>query len=130
MGAASFMWRSAAAAVISGAASIFGVSGAAAAGPFDGLDGVWTGNGTLTYASGTKEPLSCRVQYLQPTATTLTQALRCASDSYNFQINANFSSTNGRLTTMAEAARPPFDCMKRKSPAKPRPCNAASNRLI
>jgi hypothetical protein len=70
---------------------------AAAAGPFDGLEGVWTGNGTLTYASGTKEALSCRVQYLQPGPNSLTQALRCASDSYNFQINASFDSVNGQI---------------------------------
>jgi hypothetical protein len=70
---------------------------AAAPGPFDGLEGVWTGDGTLTYASGTQERLTCRVQYQQPTPTNLTQALRCTSDSYNFQINAAFSSTAGRL---------------------------------
>jgi hypothetical protein len=73
-------------------------SAAVAAGPFDGFEGVWTGSGTVTYASGTKESLSCRVQYLQPGPTRLTQALRCASDSYNFQINASFDSVNGQLS--------------------------------
>jgi hypothetical protein len=71
---------------------------AAAAGPFDGLEGIWTGDGTLTYSTGTQERLSCRVQYLNPSPTNLTQALRCASDSYNFQINAYYSSANGRLS--------------------------------
>src|SRR5690242_14617213 len=71
---------------------------AAAAGPFDGLEGIWTGDGMLTYSNGTQERLACRVQYLSPSPTNLTQALRCASDSYNFQINAFFSSSNGRLS--------------------------------
>jgi hypothetical protein len=74
------------------------VTVAAAAGPFDGLIGIWAGAGTVTYATGTQERLSCRVQYAQSNPNNLQQALRCASDSYNFQINANFDSANGRLT--------------------------------
>ena len=70
----------------------------AAAGPFDGLEGMWSGDGTLTYSSGTQERLTCRVQYATPSVSNLTQALRCTSDSYNFQINAAFSSANGKLT--------------------------------
>jgi len=74
------------------------LSVAAAAGPFDGLEGVWTGDGMLTYASGTQERISCRVQYVQSNPNNLQQALRCAADSYNFQINAYFDSANGRLS--------------------------------
>jgi len=71
---------------------------AAAPGPFEGLEGTWTGDGTLTYASGTQERLSCRVQYVQSNPNNLQQALRCAADSYNFQINAYFDSANGKLS--------------------------------
>jgi hypothetical protein len=74
------------------------VTVAAAAGPFDGLAGVWVGDGTVTYATGTQERLSCRVQYIQNNPNNLQQALRCASDSYNFQINAYFDSANGKLS--------------------------------
>ena len=71
----------------------------AAGGPFDGLEGVWGGNGTVTYASGTKERLRCRVQYvLVDNKANLSQALRCASDSYNFQINALYVHQNGNIT--------------------------------
>ena len=70
-------------------------AGAAAAGPFEGFDGVWGGSGTVTYASGTKERLRCRVQYSQRDEDNLQQALRCASDSYNFQINAVFQHDDG-----------------------------------
>jgi hypothetical protein len=70
---------------------------AAAAGPFDGLSGSWSGDGTVTYASGTKERLRCRVQYVQKNEDNLQQALRCASDSYKFEINAYFDNVNGRI---------------------------------
>lgn len=70
---------------------------AALTGPFEGLPGVWAGVGTVTYASGTKERLRCRVQYVQNDPNNLQQALRCASDSYKFQINAYFDHANGKI---------------------------------
>jgi hypothetical protein len=63
---------------------------ALAAGPFDGLTGSWSGDGT-------KERLRCRVQYVQKNEDNLQQALRCASDSYKFEINAYFDNVNGRI---------------------------------
>jgi hypothetical protein len=85
-------------------AGLLGVSAAAVSsaassgGPFDGLEGSWGGNGTVTYASGTKERLRCRVQYTQANPDNLQQALRCASDSYKFQINAFFQHSGGNLS--------------------------------
>jgi hypothetical protein len=73
------------------------VGAAATAGPFDGLTGMWSGTGTVTYASGTKERLRCRVQYVQANVDNLQQALRCASDSYKFEINAYFDHANGKI---------------------------------
>lgn len=73
-------------------------SAAASAGPFGGLAGVWGGNGIVTYASGTKERLRCRVQYTSTDDDRLSQALRCASDSYNFQINAYYVHQNGSIS--------------------------------
>jgi hypothetical protein len=70
---------------------------AASAGPFDGLSGMWSGSGTVTYASGTKERLRCRVQYVQNNVDNLQQALRCASDTYKFEINAYFDHANGKI---------------------------------
>jgi hypothetical protein len=74
------------------------VTAAPAAGPFDGLEGLWGGNGTVTYASGAQERLRCRVQYVLAAGDSLSQALRCASDSYNFQINALYIHQNGSVT--------------------------------
>ena len=70
---------------------------AAAGDPFSGLAGSWVGEGMLTYADGSQERISCRVQYVQSNPNNLQQALRCASASYNFQINSDFDSANGRL---------------------------------
>jgi hypothetical protein len=84
-----------------GLAGLLAFAGAAApsAGPFEGLEGLWGGSGTVTYASGTKERLRCRVQYvIAQNIDTLSQALRCASDSYNFQINALYVHQNGTIT--------------------------------
>jgi hypothetical protein len=69
-----------------------------AAGPFSGIIGIWGGNGVVTYASGSKERLRCRAQYVQNSEDNLQQALKCASDSYNFQINAYFIHNDGALS--------------------------------
>ena len=70
----------------------------AAGGPFAGLAGAWTGNGTVTYASGTRERLRCKVKYDQTNENSVQQALRCASDSYKFEINAYYKVTAGTLS--------------------------------
>lgn len=85
---------------VAGVLCLLGMTATAtpAGGPFDGLEGLWGGNGTVTYASGTQERLRCRVQYVIVEAGSLSQALRCASDSYNFQINALYVHQNGAIT--------------------------------
>lgn len=75
---------------------------AAAESPFAGLSGSWSGSGTVTYASGTTEHLSCRVKYdrnnAQASEDSVQQTLRCASDSYKFQINAYYRNQAGTVT--------------------------------
>jgi hypothetical protein len=81
------------------ATASFAGAAATGGGPFSGLEGIWGGNGTVTYSSGTKERLRCRVQYtVASNADSLSQALRCASDSYKFQINAIYIHQNGNIT--------------------------------
>ena len=59
------------------------------AGPFANLAGSWTGNGTVTLISGAQERLRCRATYRPSAAgTSLEQSLRCASDSYNFELSS------------------------------------------
>jgi hypothetical protein len=61
------------------------------AGPFAGLQGNWSGGGTITLASGSHERLRCRAAYDAPGGQTLALRLRCASDSYNFDLVANLT---------------------------------------
>jgi hypothetical protein len=87
----------AAALVLSLSLSPFAV--AAAAGPFDGLQGAWAGSGTIALNNGTKERLLCNVQYtVADDGANLQQALRCSSDSYKFQVNAFVKADAGKLS--------------------------------
>lgn len=61
------------------------------AGPFAGLQGNWSGGGTITLASGSHERLRCRAAYEAPGGRTLALRLRCAGDSYNFDLVANLT---------------------------------------
>jgi hypothetical protein len=65
---------------------------------FAELVGNWNGSGTVTYASGTTERLRCKVKYDQQLQESIVQTLRCASDSYKFQINAYYRNASGNLT--------------------------------
>jgi hypothetical protein len=80
-------------------AGVFASAPAFADNAFSALAGNWTGNGTVTYSSGTKERLRCKVKYdMANVEDGITQALRCASDSYKFQINAYYFNKAGTLT--------------------------------
>jgi hypothetical protein len=59
---------------------------APAAGPFAGFEGSWSGEGTVTLESGSKERLRCRATYRVRgvSAADLDLRLICASDSYKF----------------------------------------------
>lgn len=90
-------WRGIASVATVAAALTIGAVGTAAAGPFDGLAGRWAGAGVVTYSDGTKERLQCNVKYEQADPNSVTQALSCTSDSYNFKINAYYKSGSGGL---------------------------------
>lgn len=57
-------------------------------GPFAGLAGNWSGTGTINLSNGTKERIRCRAAYQTEGADSLRQNLRCASDSYTFDLNS------------------------------------------
>jgi hypothetical protein len=68
-------------------------------GPFAPLAGSWSGTGAITFSSGSRERLRCRAVYEAPDANkTLALRLRCASDSYNFDLNANLTHQGGAIT--------------------------------
>jgi len=70
------------------------------AGPFAPLVGNWSGTGTVSFSSsGSRERLRCRAAYQTPDAgKTLALRLRCASDSYNFDLNGNLIQLGDSLT--------------------------------
>jgi hypothetical protein len=75
--------------------------------PFAGLAGSWSGNGTVTLASGAKERIRCRATYaVAGGGNTLQQNLRCASDSYQFDLTSNVTHQGGNLSgTWSETTR-------------------------
>lgn len=85
-------------------------SGARAAdpGPFTDLAGAWTGTGTVSVSNGTQERIRCRASYSSPpSGQALHQELRCASDSYKFDVDANVLTDDaGQLSgTWSELSR-------------------------
>ena len=80
-------------------AAALGVLPAAAdTNPFSTLVGTWTGKGMVTYSSGTKERLQCRVTYDSNADDSVQQHLTCASDSYKFEIQAYYRHHDGIVT--------------------------------
>lgn len=65
-------------------------------GAFAGLAGSWTGDGTVTMSNGQHERIRCRATYtVQPMGSSLNQGLRCASDSYTFDVKSNLIADSG-----------------------------------
>jgi len=81
-------------------------SQAQSASPFAGFDGSWSGNGTVSLSDGTSEQIRCRATYNVVGGTALKQNLRCASDSYKFDLSSDVKSQGNQVTgTWGEASR-------------------------
>ena len=76
-------------------------------GPVFGLSGYWCGTGTVTMTNGATERIRCKATYtVNETGEAVQQTLRCASDSYRFEISSNVTSESGSLSgSWAEATR-------------------------
>ena len=69
---------------------------AQAAPPFAGLSGKWSGDGSIALTNGTTERLRCDATYVvSGGGENLDQTLRCASDSYNFDLRISLADTAG-----------------------------------
>jgi hypothetical protein len=79
----------------------------ASSSPFQALSGSWAGGGTLTMASGTKERLRCRARYdVNGGGSAVDLRLRCASDSFTFELQSNVAHSNGAVSgTWTETTR-------------------------
>jgi hypothetical protein len=62
------------------------------------LSGSWAGAGTVAMASGTKERIRCRSTYqVDGAGSNVVLDLRCASDSYKFELKSNITYSDGEL---------------------------------
>ena len=89
------------------AAMLLSASASHAEGPFAGFEGSWSGTGTVALSDGTKERIRCRATYkVGGGGNQLAQTLRCASDSYNFDLSADVASNGDRISgNWSEASR-------------------------
>jgi hypothetical protein len=86
-------------AAVSIALLLFAPSVRAESGPFAGLAGHWSGAGTISLGNGTRERIRCRAQYsVSAEGNRLQQSLRCASDSYRFDLSSDVMSQGGQLS--------------------------------
>jgi hypothetical protein len=71
----------------------------ASSSPFPAMSGAWAGSGVITLASGTKERIRCRANYdVDGDGSSVGLTLRCASDSYNFELQSNATHNNGTVS--------------------------------
>ena len=82
-----------------GAAILASVSAshAQSSGPFAGFDGSWSGSGTVALSNGTTEHIRCKADY-KVNGLGLKQNLRCASDSYKFDLSSDVTSQGDRIS--------------------------------
>ena len=82
-------------------------SSASAEGGLSPLAGSWSGGGTITMSSGSSERLRCRANYaVGGSGSSVTQDLKCASDSYRVDIRSNVAVSGGALSgTWTETSR-------------------------
>jgi hypothetical protein len=75
--------------------------------PFTAMSGSWSGTGTITTSNGNKERIRCRAKYnVDGAGSSLDLTLRCASDSYNFELQSNATHNNGAVSgTWSENTR-------------------------
>jgi hypothetical protein len=71
----------------------------AGSGPLQPLAGTWSGDGRVTLSDGQVERIRCRAEdEVGEAGGTMQQHLRCASPSYNFEVQNNVVARDGRLS--------------------------------
>jgi hypothetical protein len=87
--------------------SVHAQSQATSSSPFASYAGSWSGSGTVALSNGTTERLRCQATYAVASAgANLRQNLRCASDSYTFELRTDITAEGGRVAGLwTEATR-------------------------
>jgi hypothetical protein len=92
------IWKPAIAAAGAILLSISAAAGVEAAGPFESLNGSWSGAGSIKLDDGRTEGLKCRAYYSQRSGgASIGLALRCASASNKIDLRATLNSTGSRI---------------------------------
>ena len=80
---------------------------AAVASPFAAMAGSWSGDGVLSTSDGGQERLRCRASYdVAGTGTELRLNLKCASESYSFDLASEVQYRGGAISgSWSEASR-------------------------
>jgi len=83
------------------------ITQAAVSSPFAALAGTWSGGGVLNTTDGNQERLRCRASYdVAGSGDELRLNLRCASESYNFDLASNVEYRGGAISgEWTEASR-------------------------
>jgi hypothetical protein len=69
------------------------------ANPFRHFAGSWAGAGKVTLANGATERIRCRARYVvEPVGYGMSQHLRCASASYNFDLSSDVTLQGGTIS--------------------------------
>jgi hypothetical protein len=84
-------------AVLAVSMMLLAAPGQAQTGPFANLAGAWSGSGRILIKDGGSESIRCRVTYTVAGAG-LNQVLRCASDSYRFDLTTNVTASGSTLS--------------------------------
>ena len=84
-----------------------GSAQAAVASPFIAMAGSWSGDGVLSTTDGGQERLRCRASYdVAGTGAELRLSLRCASESYKFDLASEVQYRDGTISgSWSEASR-------------------------
>ena len=84
-----------------------GAALAAPASPFIAMAGTWSGGGVLSTSDGQQEQLRCRAAYnVAGSGEQLRLNLRCASESYNFDLSSEVEYRGGAISgSWSEASR-------------------------
>ena len=86
-------------AVVAASMMLLASPGQAQTGPFANLAGAWTGTGQILITDGASERIRCRATYtVEGTGSALNQVLRCASDSYRFDLTTNVTASGNTLS--------------------------------
>jgi len=97
--------RPAFAAVAFFVAALASTSGHAQSGPFAGLEGTWSGGGSVTLDDGSSERIRCRATY-RVGGANMTMSLTCASDAYKFNLAADVQAQGNAVSgSWSESSR-------------------------